>query len=267
VPTSISITPTQIGDGAVSLTVTDADGDAKAIPLTFTSKSSLTAQPRNLTTDANSNLTITIAGASASIGIEIEKQVCADDFQSREVCLVSENGTRAAIINPTDTGFTYRVPTNFSTQRKGDLTDRLSPETFRYRLVNKNNAADVSDFATITIRIKATGSFTEAVAAFTSTCTSACHKVGGTAPNYPGFPYSTADSNDPQWRFGNILSGRARVDLGTAAQSGLACWPQQNCSTPAVNMQHVTGGKRDPDEIAPILRWIQSGANNDVDPP
>jgi hypothetical protein len=171
--------------------------------------------------------------------------------------LPTDAGVRATLA-VTATGFTYTPPANFSTHDSGGgarFGGNRFLEQIRYRLVRTDNPNDFSEPAVVDIPVRALTTFAAAAATWTRTdleCQS-CHVSGsGGAPTYLSLGIYNL------FRNGNLqfLPGRARVNLTNVDDSGLLCYPLEQC------VASHGGDERTPAELANVRNWIRSGANN-----
>lgn len=257
--TQMTFTPTGVATNDISVTLSDQDGESVTATVRLTGISSLSAAPLSQFTRSNQSTSVNLLalnGNLPNVTFEILSQNCPNGGVD-DACLRNDAGVRATL-TPTATGFTYTPPANFSThdffggERFGG---NQFLEQIQYRLVRTDNPNDFSEPAVVDIPLRALTTFAAAADTWTSTgldCRS-CH-VGGSG----GAPTYLASGSYPNLRNGNLtnLSGRAKVNLTSVDDSGLLCYPLEDC------VGTHGGGDRTAAEMLDVRNWIRSGADN-----
>ena len=257
--TQLTFTPTGVATNDVTVILRDQDGDSATATIQLTGTSSLSPAPLSRPISSNQTTSVDLLalnGNLPNVTFEILSQNCPNDGVD-DACLRNDAGVRATLA-VTATGFTYTPPANFSTHDSGGgarFGGNRFLEQIRYRLVRTDNPNDFSEPAVVDIPVRALTTFAAAAATWTRTdleCQS-CHVSGsGGAPTYLSLGIYNL------FRNGNLqfLPGRARVNLTNVDDSGLLCYPLEQC------VASHGGDERTPAELANVRNWIRSGANN-----
>jgi mono/diheme cytochrome c family protein len=256
--TAVSITSSAVTQtpGTIAVSVFDAGAEERFTTVSVLAQSTFAAQPLTL----SSPLVQANDGSATSFNV-LSIARAAVGRNDVEISALSYTGPRALTTTPTFNGttLTFRPNAGFATHAPGAGGAQgagTSVDTFSYTL-QRSDTGEVSS-SSITIPVHARVSFatmraTWGTAASPTSCSSGCH-VGGGGPSFGTMTYSQIRNG-----FLTGATSRAYVSLSNVPQSGLMCWPKQNCS--GLTVSH-SGSTRLDSELDSIRQWMEDGANN-----